>query len=151
MKIVATQYNLQNEALEIYLSGCDFHCPGCHNPELWDYNIGTDWKEELPKIWEKIKSGEGLIKRIWILGGEPLHQNPEEFEEFIMSLQKGNELEVWLFTGVTSEEVHKLVSLDLFDYIKTGRYVEEERAPHTEYGVELATEHQHIYKKGINY
>lgn len=27
----------------IYFPGCSHHCPGCHNPESWDFSGGTEY------------------------------------------------------------------------------------------------------------
>ena len=26
--------------VSLYVSGCHFHCKGCHNKEAWDFNYG---------------------------------------------------------------------------------------------------------------
>ena len=35
-----------------YTQGCPHHCPGCHNPETWDFNGG---KEFTPQTLQEIK------------------------------------------------------------------------------------------------
>ncbi len=43
--VAGTEVNLQHKALEIYVSGCLNHdCKGCHNPELWYWNVGKRWE-----------------------------------------------------------------------------------------------------------
>ena len=37
----------------IYCAGCRHACPGCHNPQSWDFNAGRDMStEELMRIIE---------------------------------------------------------------------------------------------------
>ena len=109
MHIAATQYTLNNEALEIYLSGCSGidgeHCKNCHNPELWDYSVGTLCNENVSeKIKEKIINNTGLIKRVMIMGGEPLDQDSDELLKFINDIRVEG-IEYWLFTRREIEEI----------------------------------------------
>lgn len=147
MKIASTQYSLNEKALEIYLSGCDGSCIGCHNPELKDYNIGTDFEEMLDKIFGKIIESDGLIDKIWILGGEPLLQNIQEFEELVAYLKQFKK-ELWLFTRFDFDKVKEItISWKYFDYIKCGEYIESERTDdNIQYGIKLSTKNQYIIK-----
>ena len=36
-----------------FLQGCDQHCPGCHNPETWDFEGGYEFT---PQTLESIKA-----------------------------------------------------------------------------------------------
>ena len=59
-------------SLSVYFSGCHFHCPGCHNPEAWDFNYGKDFTtDKLQEIADKLRKN-GVERRLSILGGEPL-------------------------------------------------------------------------------
>ena len=33
--------------VSVYVSGCNLHCKGCHNPEAQDFNYGEELTEEL--------------------------------------------------------------------------------------------------------
>ena len=35
--------------LSLFVSGCTRHCPGCFNPETWDFGYGIPWTRELQK------------------------------------------------------------------------------------------------------
>ena len=29
--------SVDGPAISLWVCGCSHHCPGCHNPELWDF------------------------------------------------------------------------------------------------------------------
>ena len=57
----------------VFIGGCNFRCPFCHNPEL----VLPDMIEDLPEInqeevIEELKKRKGFIQGVTITGGEPL-------------------------------------------------------------------------------
>ena len=32
--------------VSLYTQGCPYHCPGCFNPETWDFDKGNAWTQE---------------------------------------------------------------------------------------------------------
>ena len=148
MNIIIT-YTLQYRSLDIYVSGCNPpHCIGCHNLELWDFNIGKPYNFNLIK--EYIEDFNMLIDKIMIFGGEPLDQNYDELITMLKDLQQFNK-EIWLFTKYNIDEVPFEI-LKLCDYIKCGRYIKELVCDdNQQYGINLATSNQIIYKieKGV--
>ena len=36
----------------VFTQGCPHHCPGCHNPETWDFGCGTQMAEETV-VWTR--------------------------------------------------------------------------------------------------
>jgi organic radical activating enzyme len=147
MNIASTQFSLSTESFEIYLSGCDGICgKSCHNYELIDFNIGNDYKIELPKIIEKIKEFDCLIKKIWILGGEPLLQNHSELCDLIQAINLHTNKELWLWTRFEINEIPMEI-ITLCDYIKTGRYIDNLKTENNiQYDIKLATSNQNIFK-----
>ena len=57
----------------VFSQGCPHHCPGCHNPETWDFGIGTPIEEET--VLEIVRSNP-LCRGVTFSGGEPLLQAP---------------------------------------------------------------------------
>ena len=54
----------------LFVSGCTHHCPGCFNPETWDFCYGKEFtKETEDKIIESLKPP--YIAGLSLLGGEP--------------------------------------------------------------------------------
>lgn len=120
--ILSTQYNPEHEALEIYMSGCKQNCPGCHNPETHAFGQGRRWEQWLKMNAYKLKNPAGMFKRVWIMGGEPLDQNPVDLQEFVHSLHRANpELELWLWTSKELKDV-PIPVLKYMTFVKTGRY-----------------------------
>lgn len=54
----------------IFLGGCDFRCPFCHNFELIDGTMKPTMDED--ELIEFLKSRKGLLEGVAITGGEPL-------------------------------------------------------------------------------
>jgi organic radical activating enzyme len=128
LNIAAIQYSLESFALEIYVSGCKApHCPGCHNEELWDFNHGvpmTLWLSKLDEYVRRFGDIDGLIKNVWILGGEPLDQDRDELERLLTYVRGGfPHAKLWLFTRKGLHNVRPIVK-SLCHYIKCGAYVE---------------------------
>lgn len=148
MNILYTDYTLQHNSLDIYVSGCrgNPHCSGCHNPESWDFEQGTQYNEKyFNYIKNKLKDFDLLIGNIMIFGGEPLDQNHDELIHMLMDLKSFSK-KIWLFTRYELSEVPKEV-LKLCDYVKCGKYDSELICDdNIQYGIKLATNNQKIIK-----
>lgn len=146
MNIVSTQFTLDKNSFEIYISGCKHQCSQkCHNKELWDFNIGTKYDEKyLTSITKKILKFNNIIDKITIFGGEPLDQNIPELNKLLTDLKIFNK-EIWLFTSYELNNVPYDI-LHLCDYIKTGCFVESIQCEKLDYGYILSSSNQKINK-----
>lgn len=153
MNIISTQYTLSTKSLEIYLAGCNGQpkCKGCHNPELWDFNIGEDWKTKMYDIIVKCDEFSNIIEKVMIFGGEPLDNDEKEIIDLLITLNNNTTLDIWLFTRYELADIQEDIK-HLCNYIKCGRYDEELLSDdNIQYGIKLASSNQRIYKRGIDY
>lgn len=57
-----------------YFQGCPHHCPGCHNPETWAFEGGTEFP---PERLLDIARSNPLCRGVTFSGGEPFAQAEE--------------------------------------------------------------------------
>ncbi len=122
----------------LFVSGCTNHCPGCFQPQTWDFDFGRPFDREA----ENVIFGEldkPYIRGLTVLGGEPFE--PENQRALLPFLQKVREKypqkDVWCFSGFTWEELHTEGShprcectdgmLSCLDVLVEGRFVEGEK------------------------
>ena len=84
----------------IFCQGCPHHCPGCHNPETWDFGCGTDMEEET--LLEIVRRNP-LCRGVTFSGGEPFAQ-AAGFAKLAKMLKEAG-YEVASYSGYTFEEL----------------------------------------------
>lgn len=121
--------------VSFFVQGCPIHCPGCHNPQTWDFDGGREFTmDTLNEILQSI--GENEVQRNFsIMGGEPLCKENLFLVNLVISnvLEKYPNIKIYVWTGYTYEELlsrndemlNKL--LDKIDYLIDGPFVETER------------------------
>ncbi len=100
-------------ACTVFLGGCNFRCPFCHNSELF---MGKPEKlMEDEDFFKFLKSRKGLLDGVCVSGGEPtLYKNLPEFLARIKELGFLVKLDT---NGSRPEVVRELVEKNLVDYI----------------------------------
>ncbi|MDE6554323.1 MAG: anaerobic ribonucleoside-triphosphate reductase activating protein [Muribaculaceae bacterium] len=110
----------------IYFAGCLHACPGCHNPQSWDFEGGMEMTlDELIAIIEEEDFD------VTLSGGDPLY-HPEEIAALAKAI-KATGHKVWLYTGFTIEEIRASKELSkplpYLDAIVDGPYIASLRDP----------------------
>ena len=122
-------------SLSFYTQGCPNHCPGCHNPQTWDFNGG---KEFTPEVLDSIITGlhaHGIDHSLCIMGGEPLCPENQFLTRLIIETvkQKSPFTPIYVWTGYTYEELKTMTSnhltaiLSSIDFLIDGPYKQELR------------------------
>lgn len=88
----------------LWTQGCYRHCPGCQNPETWDFAGGVD--VNLDDIKRQLRTFKGQ-SGITFCGGEPFEQ-PEECKELADWCRQELGWNVWSFSGYTYEQLREI-------------------------------------------
>lgn len=99
--------NGEEIGVALFVQGCRFRCPNCFNPETWDFNGGKEWTEEIEKQILEL-AARPYIKRISILGGEPLaDENLDGILNLVNKIRLlfGDMKTIWLYTGYLFSEL----------------------------------------------
>lgn len=121
--------------VSFFVQGCPHHCPGCHNPETWDFDGGIEFTPDvLDKIVEALTK-QNIQRNFCVMGGEPLCLENAFLTFMVVKHVKDHvpNAKIYIWSGYTIEElehaIHPLVkaSLELADYLIDGPYQEELR------------------------
>ena len=84
----------------IYCAGCAHHCPGCHNPQSWDFSGGQEMS--VKELLDIVKDDE--FANVTFSGGDPLYQ-VEAFAELARLIKEETNKNIWCYTGFRYEEI----------------------------------------------
>ena len=84
----------------VFVQGCPHHCPGCHNPQSWDFAGGQEMSVQ--ELLDIVKDDE--FANVTFSGGDPLYQ-VEAFTELARRIKEETGKTIWCYTGFTYEEV----------------------------------------------
>ena len=115
----------------LWTQGCIHNCKGCHNSQTHDLVSGFEVDTStISKEIEKLKLHRGVT----LSGGEPFLQSEALAE--VAKTCKDNDLDVWVYTGYTFEELtdkknpsyfNNLNLLRNIDVLVDGRFIEAKR------------------------
>ncbi|MBR5480797.1 MAG: anaerobic ribonucleoside-triphosphate reductase activating protein [Bacteroidaceae bacterium] len=84
----------------IYCAGCRHHCPGCHNPESWDFSAG--YEVETDQLMQEITADP--FADVTFTGGDPFFQ-AEGFAELARRIKTETTKTIWCYTGFLYEHL----------------------------------------------
>lgn len=122
-------------SVSFYTQGCPHHCPGCHNPETWDYDGGQEFTYDTINEILTALTNNNIKRSLCILGGEPLCKENEFLTHLVITSIKEQlpDVKVYIWTGYTYDELTNNHSPHLDNILKnthcliTGPYIEAER------------------------
>lgn len=121
--------------VSLWTQGCPHHCPGCHNPETWDFDGGYEVPDNIRGQIIKAISANGITRNFSILGGEPLCEQNLDFVYNVISAVRiaYPNIKIYIWSGYILEELTeknnpKIIEiLKKANYLIDGRYIDELR------------------------
>ncbi len=113
-------------ACTVFLGGCDFRCPYCHNYELADGTAGPIMDDS--EFFKFLGTRQGLLDGVAVTGGEPLLR--PDLEAFITKIRELGFLVKLDTNGYHPQALSALLDKGLVDYVAM-----DIKASPTRYGV----------------
>ncbi|MDE7150835.1 MAG: anaerobic ribonucleoside-triphosphate reductase activating protein [Candidatus Amulumruptor sp.] len=108
----------------VYFAGCAHRCPGCHNPQSWDFEGGAEVSVEA--LADRLLEA-GLD--VTLSGGDPAYQAAEA--ALLARAVRSAGHTVWLYTGFKFEQLISTAEgrrlAESVDVVVDGPYVESLR------------------------
>ena len=121
--------------VSLFVSGCTHACPGCFNPEAWDFSYGQPFTaaREDAVLTHLAKP---YVKGLSLLGGEPFH--PANQKAVLALVRRVRETypqkDIWCYTGYLYEDLlagevgeYGRALLEALDVLVDGPFVEERK------------------------
>lgn len=108
----------------LWVSGCEHHCPSCHNPITHDPMGGIPFTEEAKEeLFVELK--KEYIDGITLSGGDPLHPvNRETIKNLLKEIKISfPHKTIWLYTGYTYEEIEHFDFIPFIDVLCDGKFL----------------------------
>ena len=110
----------------VFTQGCSHHCPGCHNPQSWDFRGGREMSVQ--ELLDIIKEDE--FANVTFSGGDPFYQ-VEAFTELARRIKEETNKTIWCYTGYTHEQIladeRLKILLPYLDVLVDGPFIEKLR------------------------
>ena len=131
--------NGEGVSVSLFMQGCPHHCPGCFNPETWDFEGGYEVEEQevLDTIINSM-TANGIHRNLSLLGGEPMApQNLALTWRVIRYVRDNLDYipKIYIWSGYTLAELTERAKTEpeiknilMYTYcLIDGKYIQEER------------------------
>lgn len=118
-----------------FVQGCSQHCPGCHNPQTWDFDGGYEFTQDTMNNILTALNANGVQRNFCVMGGEPLHPDNLFLTNLVISevRKKYPDIKIYVWTGYLYEDLlakHEKLLQNIFsniDFLIDGPFIKEQR------------------------
>ena len=121
--------------VSLFVSGCTHACPGCFNPEAWDFGYGQPFTQiEAEQVLDAL--AKPYVKGFSLLGGEPFHpRNQKAVLDLVRQVrERFPNKDIWCYTGYLYEDLladrvgeYGRALLEQLDVLVDGPFIEAQK------------------------
>ena len=111
--------------VSLWTQGCPHRCPGCHNPQTWDFNGGYDVPDNIRGEIIKAICANNITRNFSILGGEPLCEENLDFVLNIITAVRTAypNIKIYIWSGYTFAELIEKKDTRIINILKQANYL----------------------------
>lgn len=90
----------------LFVSGCRHHCPGCFQPQTWDFSYGQPFTQDTVDELLRLLQPD-YIAGLTLLGGEPMEpENQPALLDLVRQVKQAyTEKNIWCFSGYLYDDL----------------------------------------------
>lgn len=90
----------------LFVSGCRHHCPGCFQPQTWDFSYGQPFTQDTVDELLRLLQPD-YIAGLTLLGGEPMEpENQPALLDLVRQVKQAYpEKSIWCFSGYLYDDL----------------------------------------------
>ena len=124
--------NGEGVCVSFFVQGCPHRCPGCFNPETWDFNEGMEYTSDIKWQIIGLLAANNVKRNFCVLGGEPLAlPNLPMTQEVVSAVRHAYpNIKIYLWTGFLMKDLLQLTDKNIqsilndIDILIDGPFVE---------------------------
>jgi pyruvate formate lyase activating enzyme len=111
----------------IFLAGCNFHCPYCHNPDLVRANPSNSCLYDEEAVFRFLDQRKGLLDGVVLSGGEPTLQ--KGLIAFCRRIKRAGYLVKLDTNGSRPQVIKRLIEEGVIDFVAMDIKADPDRYP----------------------
>lgn len=111
----------------VFLSGCKHYCKGCFSAKTWNFDYGELFDDKRQREIIKEMAENPLLDGLTLAGGDPFFSAAEASSFIDLARRSMPELDVWMYTGYTFEQLAARPESDEYGLLRRGHVLVDGR------------------------
>ncbi len=111
----------------VFLSGCKHYCKGCFSARTWNFDYGELFDDKRQREIIREMAVNPLLDGLTLAGGDPFFSAAEASSFIDLARESMPELNVWMYTGYTFEQLASRPESDEYGLLRRGHVLVDGR------------------------